>query len=123
MLYTRSHRRDQLGWEALNPSDELHLLNYDKITNEACLKRRRQALMGTGSTPRVKTTIGEHNFRSSKILFIGNSTKMVQSEIIVRSDFECIIAEIRVSSLVKATRIEHIFDSISTHGHSLVTTG
>lgn len=96
----------------------------DKLynTNIASNEIRCQITCWTSSTPWIKPTISEHYLRWLFILNIINTSKMIECIIIIRHNAVSLITITRVLVIVKLWWVIHVLDTISTHGHCLITT-
>lgn len=77
----------------------------------------------TGSTPGIKSSICEDYPRGSHVFFICDSSKMVESVVVIRFNSELFEALIRIAIIVKICCPEHILNSISIHWHCLISAG
>lgn len=57
--------------------------------------------MWTSSAPRVESSISEDNPRICQIVMIINSTKMIQSEIIIRPNLKAFKALVTISIIIE----------------------
>jgi hypothetical protein len=76
--------------------------------------------VGTGSTPGIKSSVGEDDLGGSQVLFISDSTEVVESIVVVWLVAVGIAAVVSPTIVVELFEVEHILDSVCAHGHGLV---
>lgn len=74
-----------------------------------------------GSTPRIKPSVGEDDSRGGHVFLVSDASKVIESIVIIRLYSKIFGAFFRIGIIVKLCSPEHILDSISVHGHCLVS--
>lgn len=121
MLCTGWLRLDQLHWVVWDLNDVHRNLNRSISTDVASNHIWGKVGGGTGTTPRVQPTIGEHNATGRLVLLISDASEVVEYIVVIRLDAICGLAVSSIAVIIEFAGVEHIMHAVHIHRHGLVS--